>query len=57
MKVFDGLRQIRPDLFPADGSKDDRDWVLALVKAIYGLKQSPRQWHEKLAQVMGELGL
>ncbi len=55
MKVFDGLRQIRPDLFP-EGSKDDRDWVLALERALYGLRQSPLQWHKKLTAVMSELG-
>jgi len=55
MKVFDGLRQIRPDLFKG-GSSDDRDWVLALTKALYGLKQSPLLWHKKLASVMAELG-
>ena len=36
MKVFDGLREIRPDLFEG-GSPDDADWVLALKKALYGL--------------------
>ncbi len=51
MKVFDGLRQIRPDLFP-EGSKDDRNWVLALERALYGLRQSPLQWHKKLTAVM-----
>ncbi len=55
MKVFDGLRQIRPDLFP-EGSKDDRDWVLALERALYGLRQSLLQWHKKLTAVMSELG-
>ena len=55
MKVFDGLRQIRPDLFKG-GSPNDQDWVLALKKALYGLKQSPRQWHKELCRVMSELG-
>ena len=55
MKVFDGLRQVRPDLFTG-GSKNDNDWVLALKKALYGLKQSPRQWHKELVRVMSELG-
>ena len=55
MKVFDGLRQIRPDLFEG-GSSKDQDWVCALRKALYGLKQSPRQWHKELCRVMGELG-
>ena len=56
MNVFAGLRQIRPDLFPEDGSKDDRDWVLALERALYGLKQSPREWHKDLCKTMGEMG-
>ena len=55
LKVFDGLREIRPDLFKG-GSPDDHDWVLALKRALYGLKQSPRQWHKELCRVMGELG-
>ena len=55
MKVFDGLRDVRPDLF-AGGSENDADWVLSLQKALYGLKQGPRQWHKKLTSVMASLG-
>lgn len=34
----------------------DKHWVLQLVKAIYGLKQSPRQWHKKLDEILQLLG-
>ena len=32
------------------------DWVCHLLKAIYGLKQSGRMWHQKLDQVFREMG-
>ncbi len=40
MKVFDGLRQIQPDLFP-EGSKDDRDVKRRIDP---GMTQHTVQW-------------
>jgi hypothetical protein len=31
--------------------------VCLLVKSLYGLRQSPRQWHLELCKVFGEIGL
>jgi hypothetical protein len=31
--------------------------VCKLVKSLYGLRQSPRQWHRELCKVFGEIGL
>lgn len=56
MSVFEGLRDMRPDLFKKGGPKHDSDWVLELNKALYGLKQSPRMWHQKLNSAMTEMG-
>ena len=42
----------QPEGFP-QGSPDQ---VLRLVKSIYGMKQSPRLWHQKLDQVLSSLG-
>lgn len=42
----------QPDGFP-QGSPDQ---VLCLIKAIYGLRQSPRLWHEKLDSVLVSMG-
>ena len=58
MNIFEGLRDIRPELFnkEVDGSKRDSDWVLELHRALYGLKQAPRQWHVKLHSVMTDMG-
>ena len=44
MNIFEGLRDIRPELFnkEVDGSKHDPDWVLELHRALYGLKQALR---------------
>src|ERR1700753_3563211 len=42
----------QPEGFP-QGSPDQ---VLRLVKSIYGMKQSPRLWHQKLDQVLRTLG-
>ena len=55
MTVFEGLPEMRPELFPKP-TKHHSDWVLELNKALYGLKQSPRQWHKKLHSVMSEMG-
>ena len=55
MTVFEGLPEMRPELFPKP-TKHLSDWVLELNKALYGLKQSPRQWHKKLHSVMSEMG-
>src|SRR5215469_8592877 len=33
-----------------------KDTVLKLIKSIYGLKQSPRLWHQKLDSVLQTLG-
>ena len=45
MEVFEGLRELKPEIFPKEGPKRDFDWVLELNKVLYGLKQSPRMWH------------
>ena len=55
MKVFEGLQDIRPELFK-DGPKDPSAWVLELHKSLYGLKQSPRMWNQKLHKAMSEIG-
>lgn len=34
----------------------EKHWVLQLVKAIYGLKQSPRQWHKKMDEILQLFG-
>ena len=56
MDVFEGLRDMRQDLFRKGGPKNDSGWVLELNKALYGLKQSPRMWHQKLHSAMTEMG-
>lgn len=56
MTVFEGLRDMRPELFKRGGPQHDSDWVLELNKALYGLKQSPRMWHQKLNSAMTEMG-
>lgn len=33
------------------------DYVCRLHKSIYGMKQAPRAWYEKLSNVMFSLGL
>ena len=55
MEVFEGLRELKPEIFPKEGPKRDSDWVLELNKALYGLKQSPRMWHQKLHSAMTEM--
>jgi Reverse transcriptase (RNA-dependent DNA polymerase) len=42
----------QPEGFPQGGKED----VLKINKGIYGLKQSPRLWHEKLDSVLSQLG-
>ena len=42
----------QPEGFEQDGSK----YVCRLNKSLYGLKQSPCLWGEKLAQVLFEMG-
>ena len=42
----------QPEGFEQGGSK----YVYRLNKSLYGLKQSPRLWGEKLAQVLFEMG-
>lgn len=57
MEVFDGLHEMKPEIFPKkDSPKRHSDWVLELNKALYGLKQSPRMWHQKLHTAMTEMG-
>ena len=56
MDVFEGLRDMRPDLFRKGSPKHDSGWVLELNKVLYGLKQSPRMWHQKLHSAMTEMG-
>ncbi len=41
---------------PAYTSKDHPNYVCKLVKSLYGLKQSPRQWYEKFTTCMTNLG-
>ena len=58
MDVFEGLKEMRPNLFnnKARGSEKDSKWILELAKPLYGLKQSPRMWHQKLHSVMIDMG-
>lgn len=37
--------------------KGKEDHVLLLKKSLYGLKQAGRKWHEKLAEILLEIGL
>jgi hypothetical protein len=39
-----------------DIKDDDPDYVCKLLMALYGLKQSPRLWQEKLRKVLEKLG-
>ena len=39
----------QPDGFKAVGKKD---MVFKLKRSLYGLKQSPRQWHKRFDQFM-----
>ncbi len=39
-----------------DGYQGDDDHVGLLLRALYGLKQSPRLWQEKLRSELGKLG-
>jgi hypothetical protein len=41
---------------PTYTSKDHPDYVCKLVKSLYGLKQSPRQWYERFTTCMSNLG-
>jgi hypothetical protein len=42
----------QPEGFERNGS----NWVWRLLKSIYGLKQSPRVWHQKLNSVLESMG-
>jgi len=42
----------QPEGFEQGGSR----YVCKLKKSLYGLKQSPRMWGAKLAQVLFEMG-
>jgi len=42
----------QPEGFP----QGDKDLVLRLKKSIYGIKQAPRIWHDKLNSVLEEIG-
>lgn len=37
------------------GIKGQESKVYRLTKALYGLRQAPRAWNEKLNKVLGEL--
>lgn len=41
---------------PPDGIQFDGDKVCLLLKSIYGLKQSPRQWNKKLHEFLISIG-
>jgi len=38
------------------GFEDGSPRVCKLIKAVYGLRQAPRQWHKKLKQLLNALG-
>ena len=42
-------------LEPPEGSRSDQGNVWKLKKAIYGLKQAPKQWNETLGRVLQEM--
>ena len=41
---------------PCTMSKDYPNYIYNLIKSVYGLKQSPRQWHELFNTCMSNLG-
>ena len=38
------------------GFEDGTERVLELIKALFGLKQSPREWQKKLREILGSMG-
>lgn len=54
MRLPPGLSQFTSQPFPASS---DIQWVCKLIKSLYGLKQSPRMWHLKLADALSVFGM
>jgi hypothetical protein len=52
-EIDEELHMEQPHGFEAQGKED---WVCQMKKALYGFKQSPRQWQKKLNEVLSELG-
>ena len=42
----------QPEGFIVKGQKGQENKVYKLVKSLYGLKQTPKQWHEKFDSAM-----
>jgi hypothetical protein len=53
---FDENEEIYMEQPPGYEEKDRREYVLRLLKTIYGLKQSSRKWYEIICRLMTELG-
>jgi hypothetical protein len=51
-KLEEEVYMRQPEGFERNGS----GWVWRLLKSLYGLKQSPRVWHQKLNSVLESMG-